>query len=1174
MKFNELLNDKIDLKLYAKAPLFLEFYAAHKATTKPVVLVVKDASEFADRLKNINFFAQYYNLSVKTLAADDRTLLHATSTDPQIRMDRLASRFMLSVGELPDVLLLSAKELVELSLTAHDLQKHALMVIKGESLERDKFISALVMLGYSRVDHVAEKATFAIRGSVIDVFVVGEEHPIRLDLFGDEIETIKHFDENTQRSLAPIDSILIGPARELVIDDEVLARAKKNLFDLADSLNYPTNKLNEKISYLESKDTFYGMEKMIPAAYERLSSLLELLKSVFVKDQLPHIIFADKAQVVNEVIRVNQEAKDLYDKSLVREDFCFSPQKYYQNEEELKQALQDFSFTDVATFSSDEAKTFSCQDVSSIRAEILQASMVTSKKEDYHLLEPLANKLKDLRGRSIFTAIQVSSLEHEKELKKLLEPLGINTKRLSNYPSIDQIDNIFESNVHAHIIISKNPLAFGAVFEFLRFAIIAEDDIFGKRVKRHGSSGKAKGFKTSISDLEINDLVVHVDHGIGRFKGLVRLNLRGVDNDYILLTYAKEEKLYLPVHRINLIKPHGTPNSDKIHLDKLGGTTWVSKKKKVKAAVISMAQELLKLYAKREMVERAPFVEPSDHYVEFESSFEFETTRDQQKAIEDVLHDMVQKKPMDRLVCGDVGYGKTEVAMRASMLAVLSNRQVAILAPTTVLAQQHGINFHKRFLGTGANIAVLSRFQKASETKEVLEKVRQHKVDIVIGTHRLLSSDVEFSNLGLIVVDEEQRFGIKAKEHLKKMRSKVDVLTMSATPIPRTLQMSYFGIRDLSVIETPPVNRHAIETQVVQFDDAIIKEAVEREFSRDGQVFFVHNRVQSIEATAEYLQALLPQARIGIAHGQMGEKELEKVMLDFMEHRVNLLVCTTIIETGIDVATANTMFINDADDFGLSQLYQLRGRIGRSKERAFAYLLVKNTLDALTPIAKTRLEILNRFSELGAGFRIAQHDLELRGAGDLLGKSQHGHMAAVGYDLYADLMREAIEELKGQEHQEDIDPEVNLPISALIPENYCADLHERMSFYQRFALAQSAEKIDSIVLSMCDLYGDMPPEVMGLKISSLLKIELKKIKALKLEMAAIKDGVTTVSITLSPNASVDHEKVLKVLQGNSDIRLTQQNKVIQTLKAIDDSKDAILQLCHNAIINVQNFLLS
>ncbi len=509
------------------------------------------------------------------------------------------------------------------------------------------------------------------------------------------------------------------------------------------------------------------------------------------------------------------------------------------------------------------------------------------------------------------------------------------------------------------------------------------------------------------------------------------------------------------------------------------------------------------------------------------------------------------------------------------MLAVLSKRQVAILAPTTVLAQQHGITFNERFKNTGVSIAVLSRFQKKKEITEILDRLRKNQVDIVIGTHRLLSPDVHFQDLGLIVVDEEQRFGIKAKEHLKKMRTKVDVLTMSATPIPRTMQMSYFGIRDLSIIETPPIDRLAIETQVTQFDDAVIKEAIQREIRRGGQVYFVHNRVQSIRATADYLASIVPEARIAVAHGQMSEDELEHVMLSFMAHEINVLVCTTIIETGIDVSTANTMFINDADDFGLSQLYQLRGRIGRSKERAFCFLLIKQATEFLSPIARARLDILHRFSDLGVGFRIAQHDLELRGAGDLLGKNQHGHMAAVGYDLYAELLRDAVRELSGHTDLEDIDPEVVLPMSAIISEKYCPDLHERMGFYQRLASADTRDKIDSIISDIEELYGEAPPEVIALKVSAEIKLELKRIRALKLELSQNKENATlSVSVSLSEKSPVDRKKLEAVMKESTRLRVTPQHKVIQIVDAVPSlNPDTALQTALLAIKNIERELL-
>jgi transcription-repair coupling factor (superfamily II helicase) len=571
------------------------------------------------------------------------------------------------------------------------------------------------------------------------------------------------------------------------------------------------------------------------------------------------------------------------------------------------------------------------------------------------------------------------------------------------------------------------------------------------------------------------------------------------------------------VHRINLVQKYVGPGGAPPRVDKLGGAAWETTRKKVKAAVIAMAQDLLALYAKRELAQRPVHVEPDESYWEFEAAFAFETTPDQQKAIDDVLGDMRRARPMDRLICGDVGYGKTEVGMRAAMLAVCGKRQVAVLAPTTVLAQQHFQTFTERFKSTGAIIEVISRFKTAAEAKEILNRAKAGKVDILIGTHRLLSPDVGWQDLGLILVDEEQRFGVKAKEAIKRWKANVDVLTLTATPIPRTLQMGFFGIRDMSVIETAPVDRRAIRTSILKFDDDIIREAIMRELSRGGQVYFVHNRVRSIQATADYIKRLVPEARCGIGHGQMSEDELEDVMLRFMKHEVNVLVCTAIIETGIDVPTANTMFIDHAEDFGLSQLYQLRGRIGRSKERAFAYLLIPGGTDSLHPDARARLEILQRFSDLGAGFQVAQHDLELRGAGDLLGGSQHGHVAAVGYDLYAELLRDAVEDLRGRSADLDVpDPEITLPVAALIPDKYIPDMHERLQTYQRMASATDGAEIYDVVGGLNDLYGDVPPEVSTLADVMVLKLKLKEMAARGMELVLPPAGAEKAKTAASP----------------------------------------------------------
>jgi len=1159
------------LTLTGGAQLLLELFASNVAKTRPVLVVSKNPELFLQTLKNLHFFNQNLGLVIWSLPADERTVMHATATDPVLGMERMHTRFNLALGEKAHILVMPPASLVEKGPSAADLQKHAQMLVRGGRINRDELLANLLMLGYAKVSSVLDRGTFAVRGSIIDIFLSGHKKPIRIDLFGDEIESIKYFDESTKRNISDLESIFIGGVKEIFLDPDTKNLAEDKLGHLADELNYPTLKLNEKLRDIRNGINFYGIEKLLPAFFNNLSSVLELIALNFSKNDLPIIIFDDQAQIFDNLRASEENINELYRQALVRGDLVFNPHDYYLSIEKLLTLLKNFDVVNILRHADANSPSinFASHDSSDIRQEILQNIALVHNEHEQHLLKPLSKRIKKLQQQGLAVVITVASRAHEEELKNLLKPFGLNIISLKEMPHWLDAHKLYQPHVHAYTLVNKRPLAFGGIFDFAKLALIAEDDIFGHKTKRKGSGGKQKGFGTALSDLEPGDLVVHVDHGIGKFAGLVRLNMRGIDNDYVLIIYAKDEKLYLPVHRINLIKPHGGANDSAVRLDRLGTTAWLSKKSKVKEAVMVMAQDLIKLYAKRSIVERPPFIAPDTHFHEFEAAFEFETTEDQQKAIEDVISDMQKKQPMDRLVCGDVGYGKTEVAMRASMLAVLSKRQVAILAPTTVLAQQHGITFRERFKNTGAHVAVLSRFQKPAEIKKVLEDLRKNQVDIVIGTHRLLSPDVNFHDLGLMVVDEEQRFGIKAKEHLKKMRTKVDVLTMSATPIPRTMQMSYFGIRDLSIIETPPVDRRSIQTQVAQFDDAVIKEAILREISRGGQVYFVHNRVKSINATADYLRLLVPEAKIGVAHGQMGEDELEQKMLSFIAHEINVLVCTTIIETGIDVSSANTMFIDDADDFGLSQLYQLRGRIGRSKERAFAYLLIKTTQEQLTPIAKTRLEILHKFSELGAGFRIAQHDLELRGAGDLLGKSQHGHMAAIGYDLYADLLKEAIKELKGQSDEDSIDPEVILPISAMLPEKYLPDLHERLAFYQRLACAESLMKISGIMLELEDLYGPVPEEALALGLIAEIKLALKKIHGIKLEITrSTLEGQFNVGLSLSPHAPINHAKLTSVMAENKNLRITPQQKIIQIIGNAEPNVQAALLTASKQAIDV------
>ena len=679
------------------------------------------------------------------------------------------------------------------------------------------------------------------------------------------------------------------------------------------------------------------------------------------------------------------------------------------------------------------------------------------------------------------------------------------------------------------VTILKGSLSSGFRLASEAIAVITEEEIFGERIKRRPvTSHKLDSLLTQLRDLNEGDAVVHALHGIGIYRGLERVTSDGISNDFLFLEYRDGDKLYLPVDGIDLINKYQTAGGEgEVTPDKLGGTLWAKKTARAKKATREIAGELLKLYAERSSLEGFKFSEPSKLFTEFEAAFEFIETPDQERAIDEVMRDMGEVKAMDRLICGDVGYGKTEVAMRAAFRAVIDSKQVAILVPTTVLAQQHFQSFTERLQAFPATVDVLSRFRSKPEQAKTIENLKAGRVDIVIGTHRLLQRDVQFKDLGLIIIDEEHRFGVRHKERLKEMRKSVEVLTLTATPIPRTLNMSLADIRDISIINTPPAERLAIRTRIIRFDDGRIKEAVEREMNRGGQVFFVHNRVQSIEAMADYLKNvtanITPTPRIGVAHGQMPPGKLEEVMVAFIKGDFDILLSTTIIESGLDIPRANTIIINRADRFGLAELYQLRGRVGRSSHRAYAYLISPDTA-RLNSDARRRMEVIGELSELGSGFRVAAYDMEIRGAGELLGASQSGRIAEVGFDMYSELLAEAVKELKGEVVESEPSVEVNLKVSRFIPEGYVPDTRQRLGLYKRLATVEDKEELFSLMDELNDRYGELPEELMALFETARIKGELKAIYAVELTQRG-----EFLYITFSPTLGEERPKVADTL---------------------------------------------
>ncbi len=712
-------------------------------------------------------------------------------------------------------------------------------------------------------------------------------------------------------------------------------------------------------------------------------------------------------------------------------------------------------------------------------------------KETETPILPLVNWLAEKQRSEYLTLFVCRGRLQAERLTSLLHPYGIQLALSEEFPETQPDKGMIR------IVLGR--LSAGFVWPTESLAIITENEIFGTRPRRKKPpKPKVHTDLLTFEELKQGDLVVHMEHGIGRYEGLVKLN--GTGNDFLLIVYKDDDKLYLPVDRMSMVQKYMGVEGFQPVLDQLGGKSWERVKSRVKKSVEKMAGDLLNLYAARKVRQGYAFGHPDDDFRDFEAGFPYEETDDQLRAIEDVLQDMQASTPMDRLVCGDVGYGKTEVALRASLLTVSEGKQVAVLVPTTVLAEQHAATFSERFKAYPVNTASLSRFRTAKEQRIIINGLKEGKTDIVIGTHRLLQKDVAFKDLGLVVVDEEQRFGVKHKEKLKKLRTTVDVLALTATPIPRTLHLSLMGIRDISIISTPPEHRHAIVTYISEFDEAVIREAIRRELRRDGQIFFVHNHIGNIGEIALRLKKLTPEVRLDIAHGRMNETELERVMLRFMRRETDMLVCTTIIESGIDIPSANTILINRADRFGLAQIYQLRGRVGRSDEQAYAYLFIPSEA-ALTRDAQKRLKVLMEHSDLGAGFQIAMSDLKIRGGGTILGASQSGHIAAVGYDMFMKLMETAVSEAKGERVREALEPEINVNLSAFISESYIPDIDQRLSAYRRLAKMRELKDISDFKAELIDRYGELPSETANL----LLKIMLK--------VMSVKAGVKRLDLT-------------------------------------------------------------
>jgi transcription-repair coupling factor (superfamily II helicase) len=1003
---------------------------------------------------------------------------------------RISVLYRLLEATAPTIVVTTIEALLQKLVPRQEVSSYAELVLTGEEIERDYLLSKLVSGGYSQTAIVEEPGDFSVRGGIVDVFSPLYPDPLRMEFFGDFVESMRFFSASSQRQFQSVAEAVILPAREIILDRLRLADIISRIRVLANELEVPVTHVRHVIDQLKNEQLFSGIESLMPLMYPRLDTLFDYLRSGSMKVAFNYEELAAAARAAEERIARN------YDTAREERRLCVAPPDLYLTWAQAsgrldKKKLLYFRMLDVQKAQdgpTDSGSRFSARidDNSELSMSLRNQAAMTD------LFQPLVAWIKQNKDAGYATVAVCRTESQAGRLTSLLEPYGLAISSVSGFPAMRE--------ARGQVYIGTGAVSKGFVWPAESLAIITDDEIFGVRqTRRTRPKARPRTHLLDMQELKQDDLIVHDDHGIGQYGGLVQLKIEGVTNDFLLLVYKGRDKLYLPVDRMGIVQKYMGVDGVVPVLDTLGGKSWEKVKARVKKSAEKIAGELLKLYARRKIEQGHAFGAPDDYIRDFEAGFAFEETEDQRIAIEDVVADMQHSTPMDRLVCGDVGYGKTEVALRAAFLAVNDGKQVAVLVPTTILAEQHYATFSSRFERYPINIACLSRFRAPSKQRAIVNDLKSGKIDIVVGTHRLLQKDIAFHDLGLLVLDEEQRFGVKHKEKLKQLRSAVDVLALTATPIPRTLHLSLVGVRDISIISTPPEYRKSIITYISEFDDGVITDAIRKELDRQGQIFFVHNHIQSIQKIADKLQALVPEVRLQVAHGRMEEDQLEEAMLSFMNRQIDMLVCTTIIESGLDIATANTIIVNRADRFGLAQMYQLRGRVGRSDEQAYAYLLIPHE-SLLSNEARKRLKVLMEHSDLGAGFQIAMSDLKIRGGGTILGASQSGHIAAVGYDMFLKLMENSIAELKGEETVQPLEPEINVRLSAHLSADYIPDIDQRMAAYRRLAKMTDLQQISDFKAELIDRFGALTDEAGNLLVKIILKVMAQKAGVSRLDM--------------------------------------------------------------------------
>ncbi|MDJ0790097.1 MAG: transcription-repair coupling factor [Myxococcota bacterium] len=1087
---------------------------------------------------------------VRPFPAPDAALFDRFSPQPFVVAQRMDVLHRLAAGEPPVVV--APWTALALRVPGRDaVKRRAERVAVRQEIDRDALVGRLVGAGYTRQPVVEERGELAVRGGIVDLFPPHRALPVRIELFGDEVERIREFDPASQRSQRELASVTAPPPREILCDRELVVERSDALRALAVEQGAPASSADLLIDTL--------LRGALPPGCEALAPLLQpSLESVF--DFLPEDNLAVVVEPERGHDRLDRQALESLDNHQGAREagrlVCAVDELLLRPEETRArlEALAPVSLARLEIHDSGTALSVRSRDLEELARDLRTARV--EGREDGALM-PLARSVVRWKEDGLRIVLCAPALSGAERLRKLLAEYGIETSLERDLAPLAKWSR------PGHVEVRVASLAAGFELPSERLVVMTEEEVFGPRERRRKrASGRDRDGALALERIAPGDLLVHAEHGIGVYRGLVMLAFGGVEDEFLRLEYEAGDKLFLPVHRLNLVQRYVGSEGATPTLDRLGGTTWQKTRAAVKKSMRNMARELLSVHAARELAPGHAFSARDRALEEFEAAFPYEETPDQHQAIEDVLADLQRNRPMDRLVCGDVGYGKTEVAARAAYKAVMDGKQVAVLVPTTVLCQQHVETFLPRFEGTGARVESLSRFRSPKESREVLEGLASGRIDIVIGTHRLLQKNVAFRDLGLLVVDEEHRFGVTHKERIKQLKQTVDVLTLTATPIPRTLQMAFSGLRDLSVIETPPPDRLAIRTQVCRFDELLIREAILREVRRGGQVFFVHNRVRTIGALAQLLERLVPEVSVIVAHGQMKERELEEKMLAFVHGQADVLLCTTIVESGIDVPRANTMLIDRADALGLAQLYQLRGRVGRSNKRAYAYLLIPGE-QALTKEAARRLEALQDLSELGSGYRLANMDLEIRGAGNLLGGEQSGNMGMVGYDTYMELLEEAIEELRGGARVVEIDPEIRLPVPARLPDDFVPDVSQRLVLYKRLAGARDEEEASGVRDELLDRFGPLPPET-----ESLMRVIRLKIAARDLGVVSVSLERGELVLAAAETSRVDPEKLVALMTGRvPGIRVTPDQRVRMDVRGVQG--EALFDAAHSLLAELR-----